>query len=152
MGYCENHLRREKGSRAGEVGMILIGVVLILLGALILSAMVYAIFTIHEIVFSGILIGIIFAVSGVALIVYAARRRNNRRTLDADVEGSGLVKAIRRQLPPEQANLSVRELFDLVDRDLEGGQCLGQVDVGRSWALIDKTALRLENIRGIFLY
>lgn len=26
------------------------------------------------------------------------------------------------------------------------------MDIGRSWALIDRTALRLENILGIFLY
>lgn len=125
MGYCEKHLSREKGSRAGEVGMILVGVVLLLLGGLILSAMVYAILTIHEIVLTGFLIGAIFAVSGVALIVYAVKRRNNRHALNANAEGSGLVKAIRRQLPPEQASLPVQELFALVDRDLEGGTVPG---------------------------
>ena len=51
--------------------MIVCGV---LLGALILAVMGYALASIQEIVFSGIFIGAIPAVGGVALIVYAIRR------------------------------------------------------------------------------
>ena len=76
MSCCETHLSREKGSRAGEIAMIVCGV---LLGALILAVMGYALASIQEIVFSGIFIGAIPAVGGVALIVYAIRRGKKRR-------------------------------------------------------------------------
>ena len=56
--------------------MIVCGV---LLGALILAVMGYALASIQEIVFSGIFIGAIPAVGGVALIVYAIRRGKKRR-------------------------------------------------------------------------
>ena len=65
-------------------------------------------------------------------------------------EKSALAQSIRSQLPyPEEAP-PVKELFAMVDQDLEqNGQWCGKLGVGREWVLGDE-ASSIPRIRGVF--
>lgn len=150
MSYCEQHLRKEKGSLAGEIILIVFGVVLALFGALIIAAMIYALQWGN--VGFGMAIGIILVAIGVALIAYAIKRRKKRHAVEVDVEQSELVRSIRSLMPPEYAGSAVSSLFHLVDQDLAKGKHFSRADIGREWILIGQKAYRAEHILGIFLY
>lgn len=151
MSYCEQHLKKEKGNLAGEIALIAAGIVLVLFGALIIAAMIYAMQWGNIVVF-GMAIGLILAALGVFFIVYASLRRKKRHAVEDNIEQSELVRSIRSLLPPEHANRTPLGLFHLVDQDLAKGKHFGRADVGREWVLIGERALRTEQILGIFLY
>lgn len=63
---------------------------------------------------------------------------------------STLAKSIRVQLSASEKNLSGKELFSLVDRDIsQYGKWFGCIAVGKEWVLGDEVT-RLNRIRGIF--
>lgn len=155
MGYCENYLKKEKGSVVKEIAFIVCAIPIALLGALIVAAMVYGLVVDETIgligaLFGTIIGGAILFIAG-ALCWGAQLHRKKRLNVSADVENSTLVRSIRNQMPPEQANLPVPELFALVDKDLEGGQSFAGITLGRTWVLLGAAALLLSNVRGIFL-
>ena len=151
MSYCEQHLKKEKGSLAGEIALIVAGIVLVLFGGMIIAAMIYAMQW-GNIVGFGMAIGLILVALGVYFLVYAGLRRKKRHAVEDDVEQSELVRSIRALMPPEHANRTPQGLFRLVDQDLAGGKHFGRADIGREWVLIGERALRTEGILGAFLY
>lgn len=149
MNYCENHLKKEKGSVAGDVVAMIFGVLLLLLGGLIIAAMITALE--YVVPLTGFFIGGILLISGGLLIYYAIVRRKKRDRLTENPEESELVKSIRRQLPPGESNLPLAQVFAIVDQDMQGGRNFGGVDLGRNWLLVRDRAIRLSNLRGVFV-
>lgn len=63
---------------------------------------------------------------------------------------SSLAKSIQTQLPNPENALSVRELFAMVDNDLQqNGRWFESFGIGKEWTLGEE-ANRIERIRGIF--
>lgn len=156
MGYCEKHLKREKGSAVSEIVMCICAVPFALLGLILLAADIYmSIFEWASFGIGGVIIilffGAAFLAIGIGFIWGARIHRKKRLAINEDVENSALIQSIRSQLPPDQSSLPVPELFALVDRDLTGGQTFSNVDLGRIWVLVGDQAILLRRIQGIFL-
>lgn len=149
MGYCREHLNRKKGcKKAGTAVFLAVGILMTLLGG-------FALYAFAVVEHGPGLVGVaaaflLLVLPGLFCLWQAVRRMGQNRSL-TDPEKSRLVQSIRRELPPEQANLPLDQVFALVDRDLEEGLHLGSVTVGQEWALIADLAVRAEHILGIFL-
>lgn len=156
MGYCEKHLKREKGSAVSEIVMCICAVPFALLGLLLLAADIYmSIFEWASFGIGGVIIMLFFGGGflfiGICFVWGAKIHRKKRLDINTDVENSNLIQSIRAQVPPDQATLPIPELFALVDQDLTGGQTFSNVDLGRVWVLIGDQAILLRRIQGIFL-
>lgn len=89
-----------------------------------------------------------FLGAGAALIGLFLAYRSLRDTLRP--ERSALAQSIRDQLPYPDEAPPVKELFAMVDRDLqENGLWCGRLGIGKEWILGDQ-ASRIPRIRGIF--
>ena len=65
-------------------------------------------------------------------------------------EKSALAQSIRDQLPDPDEVPPVKELFAMVDRDLqENGLWCGRLGIGKEWVLGDQVS-RIPRIRGVF--
>lgn len=156
MGYCEKHLKKEKGSAVSEIIMCICAVPFALLGLIFLAADIYmSIFEWASFGIGGVIIMLFFGAGflfiGICFVWGAKIHRKKRLEINIDVENSNLVQSIRAQVPPDRAALPVPELFALVDQDLTGGQTFSNVDLGRTWVLIGDQAILLRRIQGIFL-
>lgn len=157
MGYCEKHLKREKGGAASEIIMCICAIPFALIGVIFLGMLIYmslfewASFGIGGVIIS-LFFGAVFLFLGICFIWGAKIHRKKRFAIGSDVENSNLIQSIRAQVPAEQASLPVPELFALVDQDLAGGQSFGgNVDLGRTWVLVGDQAILLRRLRGAFL-
>ncbi len=156
MSYCENHLKKEKGSAVSEIIMCICAVPFALVGVVFLCMLGYmSIFEWASFGVGGVIISLFFGAAflfiGICFVWGARIHRKKRLAINEDVENSALIQSIRTQLPPDQAGLPVPELFALVDQDLSGGRSFGSIDLGRAWVLIGDQAVLLRNLRGLFL-
>ncbi|MCI9156823.1 MAG: hypothetical protein HFF44_07790 [Lawsonibacter sp.] len=157
MGYCEKHLKREKGGAVSEIVMCVCAVPFALIGLIFLGMLIYmSIFEWASFGIGGVILSLLFGAAFLAIgigFVWGARiHRKKRLAIGADVENSNLIQSIRAQVPAEQTALPVPELFALVDQDLAGGQSFGgNVDLGRTWVLVGDQAILLRRLRGAFL-
>ena len=155
MGYCEKHLKQEKGGTVSEVIMYICAVPFALIGAIFLCMLGYmSIIEWASFGDGGLVISLFFGAAflfiGIFFVWGAHIHRKKRLAIGADAENSSLIQSIRAQVPADQASLPIPELFALVDEDLAGGQTFGNVDLGRTWVLIGDQAILLRRLRGVF--
>ena len=155
MGYCEKHLKKEKGGTVSEIIMYICAVPFALVGVIFLCMLGYmSIFEWASFGVGGIIISLFFGAAflfiGICFVWGARIHRKKRLAIGTDVENSNLIQSIRAQVPADQSGLPVPELFALVDKDLAGGQTFGNVDLGRTWVLIGDQAILLRSLQGVF--
>ena len=155
MGYCEKHLKKEKGGTVSEIIMYICSVPFALVGIIFLGMLGYmSIFEWESFEIGGVILSLFFGAGflfiGICFIWGARIHRKKRLAIGADVENSNLIQSIRAQVPADQSSLPVPDLFALVDNDLAGGQTFGNVDLGRTWVLIGDQAILLRSLQGVF--
>ena len=155
MGYCEKHLKKEKGGTVSEIIMYICAIPFALVGIILLCMLGYmSIFEWASFGIGGVIISLFFGAGflfiGICFVWGARIHRKKRLAIGADVENSNLIQSIRAQVPTDQSSLPVPELFALVDKDLAGGQTFGNVDLGRTWVLIGDQAILLRSLQGVF--
>ena len=153
LSYCKSHLDRiKKASRVGTVVLLVLGGLFAALGLFLVAAIVGG----RQgdggtVAAAAVMAAVILLIPGVLMLVIGIRKLQTKRR-DSDPERSRLVRSIRRQLPAEQADLPLDNLFAIVDQGLSGGQEFGRdVVIGREWVLAGDLAVPIRRIRGVFL-
>lgn len=153
LSYCKARLeRKKKTGGVGTVVLLTVGGVFAALGLLLASAILIG----QQgdkatVALAAIMAAVLLLLPGAALLALGIGKLRSRRR-DSDPEQSVLVRAVRRQLPAEQAELPLDQILDIVDRDLSGGRTFGKdMVIGQEWVLAGDLAVPVRRIRGVFL-